>query len=56
MSDPRIKAEIDCLERALEEKVQYFETQEKELSREEIANTLRLINMELIVYLKHIFN
>lgn len=56
MSDSRIQSEIACLERALEEKVQYFETQNKPLSREEIANAMRLMNLELIAHLKHIFN
>lgn len=56
MSDSRIEVEIDCLERALQEKVDYFETQNKELSRQEIANTLALMNLEIVTYLRHIFN
>lgn len=56
MPDSRIKAEIDCLERSLKEKIDYFRIQNKEVSREEIANTLSLMEMEIIVTLRHIFN
>lgn len=56
MSDSRIKAELDCLERALDEKIDYFQMQDKELTRKEIANTLSLMKMEIIVHLRHIFN
>mgnify|MGYP001043436787 CR=1 FL=1 len=56
MADMRITRELDCLERALDEKIDYFRTQNKEMTREEIANTLELMKADLMVHLRHIFN
>lgn len=56
MADISITTEIDCLEHALDEKIDYFRTQNKEMTREEIANTLELMKADLMVHLRHIFN
>lgn len=56
MADINITRELDCLERALDERINYFRIQDKELTREEIANTLELMKLDLIAHLRHIFN
>jgi len=54
MNDHQIKSELDSLECALKEKIDYFATQEHELTRKEISDTLQLMSNDIVVHLQHI--